>query len=212
MTTTRKMPTKHPYAAIEHRVIDSPAYADLTFSARSLLTLITRQLTKDNNGHLQATFAYLKRFGFSSEHTVSRAIRELIAHGFIYRTKSGGFHRGPAKFAVTWLSITRREGIFMGGFKSCAWRDWQPVEKKSRPPKLQPNICKNGRLIPPTDAESAPMPPPKSADIELMPCRGVVSQVYEEKTTPRQRRQYRLAVRPTLTIGRGHTRELRRTS
>ena len=42
-----KTTTKHPFAAIEHRVIDSPAYADLTFSARSLLQLFARQLSRD---------------------------------------------------------------------------------------------------------------------------------------------------------------------
>lgn len=57
--------TKHPYAAIEHRVIDSPAYIDMTFSARALLLEIARQLTKDNNGHLQATYSYMKQHGFS---------------------------------------------------------------------------------------------------------------------------------------------------
>lgn len=51
-----KPSTKHPYAAIEHRVIDSPAYADLTHSACRLLSLLARQLTKENNGNLQATF------------------------------------------------------------------------------------------------------------------------------------------------------------
>jgi hypothetical protein len=40
-----KASTKHPYAAIEHRVIDSPAYADLSYAARSLLVSITRQLS-----------------------------------------------------------------------------------------------------------------------------------------------------------------------
>ena len=82
----RKTSIRHPYAAIEHRVIDSPAYADLTFSARSLLILIARQLGKDNNGRLQATFSYMRRFGFS-ENTLSRAIQELIAHGLICRTR-----------------------------------------------------------------------------------------------------------------------------
>jgi len=45
--TKPKLSTKHLYAAIEHRVIDHPAYADLTFAARSVLLLIARQLTKD---------------------------------------------------------------------------------------------------------------------------------------------------------------------
>lgn len=172
-----KTSIKHPYAAIEHRVIDSPAYADLTFSARSLLTLITRQLSKDNNGHLQATFTYMKRFGFSVN-TLSRATHELIAHGMIYKTKSGGFHLGAAKFAVTWLPVKNSNGIFMHGFKPCAWRDWTPEtpkEKKTCTPKLSAHSLKNGELTPPTVPKSAAIPPPKSEHIELLPCRGTDS-------------------------------------
>lgn len=85
-----KTTTKHPYAAIEHRVIDSSAYVALTFSARALLIELSRQLTKDNNGHLQATYSYMGRHGFS-ENTLSRATAELIKHGMISRTRSGGY-------------------------------------------------------------------------------------------------------------------------
>ena len=136
--TPRQTSTKHPYAAIEHRVIDSPAFADLTPSAVKLLLLLARQLTKDNNGHLQATFSYMRRFEFS-ENTLSRAIQELIAHGIIYRTRSGGYQQGAAQYAVTWLPIRNRQGLFLDGFKPCAWRDWQPEEaakKKTPHPKL----------------------------------------------------------------------------
>jgi hypothetical protein len=126
---------KHPYAAIEHRVIDSDAYADMKYSSRSLLLLIARQLTKDNNGHLQATFSYMRRFGFS-ENTISRAIRELISHGMIYRSRSGGYQLGAAQYAVTWLPIRNKEGLFLNGFVSCAWRTWAPI-KKNRTPKKE---------------------------------------------------------------------------
>ena len=109
MASQKGKPTKHPYAAIEHRVIDSAAYADLNHSARSVLTLVTRQLTKDNNGHLQATAAYMQRFGIA-ENTLGRALKELIGHGMIYRTcgnkrnpSSNDWKRIPAKYAVTWL-------------------------------------------------------------------------------------------------------------
>ena len=74
--TPRKTSTKHPYAAIEHRVIDSPAYADLKPSAKVLLLLLARQLTKSNNGHLQATFEWCKRYGIGSEHTLRDAISD----------------------------------------------------------------------------------------------------------------------------------------
>jgi len=162
-----KTSTKHPYAAIEWRVIDSEAYADLTFSARALLVQITRQLTKTNNGHLQATFSDMERFGFSVN-TLSRATHELITHGFIYKTKSGGFHQGAAQFAVTWLSVTNTHGIYMQGFKSCAWRDWQPKEK-NRTPKMRAYSIKNGERTPPTHPKSEAVPPPKSEHIVLVP-------------------------------------------
>jgi len=164
----------HPYAAIEHRVIDSDSYADLTFSARALLIQITRQLTKDNNGHLQATQKYMKRYGFSVN-TLSRAIRELISHGFIYRTKSGGFHRGAAKFAVTWLTVKNTDGIYMAGFKHCSWRDWTPSKNKYRTPKVKPHSIINGELTTPTTPKCETEAHPKSEHIELMPYVSVIS-------------------------------------
>jgi len=88
-----KTSTKHPYAAIEHRVIDSPAYAELTFSARALLVQLARQLTKSNNGHLQCTFTDMQRFGFSVN-TLSRATHELITHGLSTKPKAAGFIKG----------------------------------------------------------------------------------------------------------------------
>ena len=164
-----KTSTKHPYAAIEHRVIDSPAYADLSFSARGLLVLITRQLTKSNNGRLQATYSYMHKFGFDSEHTISRCIKELISHGMIYRTRSGGYQQGAAQYAVTWLSVTSKEGLFLAGFVLCAWRDWKPDDKKTPPQNMQVTHGKKGiRTTPPT-AFNAARYPPKSADTEYVP-------------------------------------------
>lgn len=164
-----KTSTKHPYAATEHRVIDSPAYADLSFSARSLLVLLTRQLSKDNNGHLQATFSYMQRFGFDAERTLRRAIADLIAHGIVYRTRSGGYQQGAAQYAVTWLPIKQREGLFLDGFKLCAWRDWEPSEKKP-PAKIPETHGNNGMRTPLAHAKNTAARGAKSTDIELMPC------------------------------------------
>lgn len=155
-----KTSTKHPYAATEHRVIDSEAYADLTFSARSLLVLITRQLSRDNNGHLQAAYIYASRFGFA-KNTLSRALHELIEHGIIFRTRSGGYQQGAAQFAVTWLPIKHREGLCLQGFSPCAWRDWKPTQKKRRAPKLTHHRRKNGEWTSSPSAKFAPVPFPK---------------------------------------------------
>lgn len=187
----QKTITKHPYAAIEHRVIDSAAYADLTFAARSLLVLLARQLTKDNNGMLQATYSYLRRFGFDSEHTISRCLKQLISNGFIYRTRAGGYQNGAALYAVTWLPIKKRDGLHLDGFKACAWRDWQPCEKKSPPSKVQDTHCKNGISDPITTPKNAVGCPSKNADYELMPCSGAISGTKRNPTaSTKTRSQY----------------------
>lgn len=170
-----KNSTKHPYAAIEWRVIDSPAYADLSHSACRLLTLLTRQLTKENNGHLQASFTWCKPRGIGSEHTLRDAVADLIAHGFIYRTRSHGANKAWAKYAVSWLPIKNREGLFLAGFKSCAWRDWEPPNKKSSRQKVQEQSGRKCSFNSDNPAESAGTRPAESAGYELIPCRGSIS-------------------------------------
>lgn len=133
----RKTSTTHRYVAIEHRVMDSPAFADLKPSSVRVLLAIARQLTKDNNGHLQATWSWCKRYGIGSDNTLADAIADLIAHGFIQRTRSHGANGVWATYAVTWLPIRRREGLFLDGYKDCAWRYWEPGRKKSSPQKLR---------------------------------------------------------------------------
>lgn len=132
--TRNKTSTKHPYAAIEHRVIDSAAYSDLTATASKVLLLLARQITmgKDgrlNNGHLQATFSFMKMYGIGSEHTLQSAIEQLISHGLIYRTRSHGANKVCARYALTWHPIQKKEGLFLDGFKSCAWQHWEPEKK-----------------------------------------------------------------------------------
>ncbi|MBI4290333.1 MAG: hypothetical protein HY661_02495 [Betaproteobacteria bacterium] len=170
-----KYSTRHLYAAIEHRVIDSPAFADLIFSAVVLLLLIARQLTRDNNGHLQASFQFCRKHGFGSEHTLRAAIAELISHGFLYRTRSHGANGAWARYAVTWLPIKKRDDLFLDGFVPCAWRDWQPDHKKSSRQKLPEYSGRKCSFTPGDPAETAGSTPAKTAVYELIPSRGVVS-------------------------------------
>jgi len=73
---------------------------------------------------------------------------------------------------VTWLSITDKKGLYLDGFLHCAWRKWEPIEKKLRPPKLRSNSLKNGKWTHATTPKINVSPTPKSEDIELIPCRG----------------------------------------
>lgn len=203
-----KTTTKHRYAAIEHRIIDSEAYADLSFSARALLVQLARQHTKpNNNGRLQAAHTYLERYGFS-DNTVTRAISELIAHGFVFRTRSGGFHQGAAQYALTWLPLTdNREGLSCNGFKPCAWRDWKPREKKTRPPNLRTYSRKFGELTPVSAADLGCVPPPKNTDIELMPVHVVKAPLFRlHSGKSRAQRNHTKSPRPLPTTGKAYLR------
>ena len=63
----RKPSGKHPFIGIEHRIFDSPAFVKLKPTAKVALFAIARQLRKDNNGHLQATFSWCTRYGIGSD-------------------------------------------------------------------------------------------------------------------------------------------------
>ena len=160
--------TSHPFIALDHRVIDSAAFADLKHSSVRVLLTICRQLKKDNNGHLQATYSWCKRFGIGSDNTLADAVADLIAHGFIYRTKSHGANGVWAKYAVTWLPIKKSEGLFLYAFKAFAWRDWQPSEKKTSPQKSRSDSRKNCVLSGESTAETAGSHTAISADYEPM--------------------------------------------
>lgn len=200
-----KTTTIHRYAAIEHRVIDSPAFADLTFSAKSLLLLMARQLSRDNNGHLQAAHSYMKDFGYCDK-TLTRATKELVEHGFLYRTRMGGYQKGASQYAVTWLPIKRREGLTLDWFMPCAWRKWEPSEKKSPPTKLRSSSRKNVHL--PTDAQDifTAEVRDKSTDIETVPVVVLYSAQQARHNRPRKQPTSPFAIRLTRTADRGHLR------
>lgn len=199
-----KKTTKHPYAAIDHRVIDSPAYADLTFSARSLLQLLVRQHTKpNNNGHLQATHSYMERFGFS-DRTLTRAIKELIGHGFVYRTRCGGYQQGASQYAVTWLPIEKRTGLYLDGFLHCAWRHWEAPKKNSPPANLRTSNRKSGDRQLVAQAKFTANRDAKFTDNELMPCRAVKTPLYRAAIGKSHRQiNHEYSPHPTVNAGGG---------
>ncbi len=125
--TSKKHNRTHPYAAIDHRVMDSPNYQNLTHSSQSLLLILARQLNGKNNGHLQASFSFASKYGHKNERTLSRSLKELLRYRFIFQTKVGGYTRGVSMFAVTWLPIQDNTGIYANGFEILPWR---PIKKK----------------------------------------------------------------------------------
>lgn len=166
----------HPYAAIEHRIIDSIAFSRLKSSAVRLLLLLARQLTKDNNGHLQATWSFCRRKGFGGENTLREAIRELMAYGLIYRTRSRGANKVPALYALTWLPIKNSKSLYLDGFLKDAWKLWEEKNHPSKNDVLKPQFLSFGAQKPSNFDVNRPS---KSDDYELMPCTSLVTKESE---------------------------------
>ncbi len=164
---------KHPYAAIEHRILGSHAFESLTGNAAKLLMLLAGQITPaKNNGRLKTSPAVIPRH-VMAEHTVSRATSELIAHGLIYRTcgreydaKTG---RGKAAlYALTWVELTKQaDGLHLHGFNPRAWQEYRSENKKP-PAEMQSNHSNSGIYAPSTTANLAGVPPPKIARQKLL--------------------------------------------
>ncbi len=75
-------------------LIDSVAWRALGYPSQALYTLLRRRLQSTNNGNISATLGDLKHYGWSSSATLARALRELVALGFLAVTRQGGIAYG----------------------------------------------------------------------------------------------------------------------
>ncbi|MEE2731089.1 MAG: hypothetical protein VYA55_09720 [Pseudomonadota bacterium] len=91
-------------------LIDHPDYIALSDGARSLLTFIGRQYRGHNNGDLQATMSFMKKYGYTSNRALTAHRKELIERNWIIRTRMGGLGMGPDLFAITWQPIDECKG------------------------------------------------------------------------------------------------------
>lgn len=128
------------YAAVPHRLLDSPAFIGLTDSAKSLLFALFRQLNGRNNGHLQLSQKWLAGYGWRSSGMNRKARDELIERGLIIRTRLGGLNMGTDWFAATWLPISDFSGLDVsphqyhpGAWQLCTL----PPTQKRKPPARQ---------------------------------------------------------------------------
>jgi hypothetical protein len=122
------------YTAISHRVLDSHAFMGASHIARSLLFDLMRQHNGRNNGHIQATNAWLKQRGWASVDVIFKARNELIERGLIVLTKQGGRNIGASLYALTWMTISDFIGLDLrrDHFQQGVWArlDSEPLTKK----------------------------------------------------------------------------------
>jgi hypothetical protein len=124
------------FVALPWSVLDSPSYLNLSHPAKALLYEIARQYVRDNNGRLLASRAYLKKRGWNSADTISRALRELIDAKLIHQTVQGHRPNKASWFAVTWRTLDRLNGYDHGAtesFKRSSYLRTTPQNTALRP-------------------------------------------------------------------------------
>ncbi len=101
------------YAGIPRIVLDSPDYIGLGGNSIRLLLELACQYRGKNNGDLQAAFSLMKKRGFNSKATLTKAKRELLDANLILRTRECQFDRSGGRcelYALTWLPIDECQG------------------------------------------------------------------------------------------------------
>lgn len=97
------------FVAIPSNFLRSEALSNLSGSASKLLWDLVRQLGKNNNGDLQASWQVLKDRGWKSKATLNRALTELRKAGIITQTRQGGRNR-CSLYALTFVAIDECKG------------------------------------------------------------------------------------------------------
>ena len=148
------------FVALPWAVLDSPAYAQLSMHARALLLEVARQFTRDNNGWLLLSRAYMAGRGWNSNDMLTKAKRELLDAGFIFETVKGQRPNKAARYAVTWRALDRHPGYEAGtaeAFQRGAYRLQDPVQ--IAPPVPPHGTEKNASLVPSHGPIESPIAP-----------------------------------------------------
>lgn len=182
------------FIALPWVVMDSPAYQALSHPARSMLMEFARQASRDNNGRLLCSRAYLGARGWRSADVIQRAKDELIAAGFIFQTVMGARPNKASWFAVAWRKLDRHPGYDAGAiesFKRGAYR--QPHQGAASPlvpshgteSQPQSDTMKITPLIPSGGTESTLIVPSHGTESQPpVPSRGTIRGQKHPRSVP----------------------------
>ena len=97
------------FVALQHNILEHEQYAMLPMRAVKLLIDIYAQYRGSNNGDLCATWSMMKKRGWKSQDTLSKALSDLINRGWLVLTRQGGRHQASL-YAVTFKGIDECDG------------------------------------------------------------------------------------------------------
>jgi len=134
-----KTRTKVRFLTIEADWFESPAYRNLSMTARNLLTEFLNIYRPGRNGKLSISTRNASERLSVSENTCIKAFGELVEHGFLILTNHENWIQGKARqFELTVRKTDNRVQID-------SWKNWElgrpvsklPERKKPRPQKLR---------------------------------------------------------------------------
>jgi hypothetical protein len=118
------------FIALPYIVIRSKQFATLSAWGNKLLLDLLAQKGQSNNGDLCATWSVMESRGWRSRDTLAKALRELLACGWIAQTRQGGIHRASL-YGVTFFDLDWSSKMDIGPteFPRGQWSRVAPVER-----------------------------------------------------------------------------------
>jgi hypothetical protein len=104
--------TEHSFLGIPHYIVRGPEFGAIEPWALKLLIELAASYNGKNNGNLSAAYSTLRERGWNSPGTLNKAINQLVANGWLVRTRHGGRNR-CALYAVTWWAVDACEGKWL---------------------------------------------------------------------------------------------------
>lgn len=132
------------FVALPHAVLRSQSFASLRPHAVKLAIDLLAQFKGDNNGDLCAAWTLMKKRGWRSRDTLSKARRELLNAEWIMVTKQGGRH-SPTLYALTFYAVDACGGkldVSPTHSSPGSWRKHEPAS-----PVLQNALRKFGSTV-----------------------------------------------------------------
>ncbi len=78
------------FARMPHQAINSKHYRNLSIKAQALLACANGRYFGGNNGDIDFTLKTMKKWGWSSNDTITKAKNELLEKGWLVLTRQGG--------------------------------------------------------------------------------------------------------------------------
>jgi hypothetical protein len=132
--------TGQSFLALPSDLLAHPAFVTLSNKSKALLLDLGQQYNGHNNGDLTITWCLMSKRNWRSKQTLRAALEELMARGFVQRTRRGG-RFWPSLYAITWQPIDECGGKLEVNSTRVAGRDWRHWSPPASPIscKMQPD-------------------------------------------------------------------------